>query len=197
MARYNIQGMNKVRGHLGNLQDDLVVKDSTSTKAGRGVHSILMKGRDAWRNEYLIAGSKGVENLEHVNWRINIGAGGFENWGRLEAEGKKLFFAEFGTGINLNKGSSRGIELGYTPASWSLGEGKGYLGGNRLVLFQGWWPVKKGVPRAVLRQFVTAKGTIITRRVVQGNDAVNGVGIAVELMHKEAAQTMKHFFEIK
>lgn len=196
MPRYNIAGLDKARAHLRNLQDDVVVKDAKSTKAGRGVNSILMKGRDAWRNEYLIAAGNGVENLEHVNFRINIGD--FENWGRLQAEGKGLFFAEFGTGVNLNSGTPRGEALGYIPKSWSTSEsGKGYLTGGRFILFKGWWPVKKRVKGAQIREFITSKGTVIQRRVVQGNAPVNGVAVAVDVMHREAAKTMKHFFEIK
>lgn len=194
-GRSNIIGLKEARAHLKNLQDDMVVKDATSTKAGRGVHSILRQGVDAMRQEYINAEAAGVENADHVLIGSNIVSDG---WGRLYAERKGLFFAEFGSGINLNSGTPRGEMFGYTPASWSTGEtGKGYLTGGRLVLFKGWWPVKKSVKGAEMREFVTSNGKFITRRVKQGNAPVNGAEAAVKKMHEVAAKTMKHFFELK
>ena len=195
MAKHNIEGMADARRHLMNLKDDCVIKDSTSTAAGRGLHSVLRQGVDAMRQVYVVAEANHVENTDHVLFGSNVLSDG---WGRIYARRKGLFFAEFGTGVNLNSGTPRGEMFGYTPASWSTGEnGKGYLTGKRRILFQGWWPVKKGVKNAEMREFITFGGKPITRRVVQGNAPVNGTEAAAKTMHDVAAKTMKHFFEIR
>lgn len=192
----NIIGMDKARAHLKSLKSDLVVKDATSTKAGRGLNSILIFGEQEMRRVYMLANSAGIENADKIKVVHNV----LDGWGRVAAKGEGLFFVEFGTGVNLNKGTPRGIERGFTPASWSLGaEGKGYLTGTRFVIFKGWWPVKdwKRVPKVEMRTFVTPGGKLIPRHVVQGNAPVNGMEAAYKIMQEMAAKRMLSFLKMK
>ena len=190
-AGYNIQNMNKTIGHLQGLKMDVQVDKGKDTKARRALNAILWQGEDALRDAYNAANSAGVENTD----KVKIGRDLEDGWGRIYAEGPGLFFAEFGTGLNLNSGTYRGAMFGYIPASWSLGEGgKGYLTGTRFVIFRGWWPVKEGVKGAEEKEFVTPGGKTITRLAVQGNAPVNGAEIASKKMRDMSLVILQRFF---
>lgn len=45
----------------------------------------------------------------------------------ISATGENVFFTEFGTGVRPNHGTAYGSSLGFTPRSWSLGPGAGWL----------------------------------------------------------------------
>ena len=187
-SRTNVKNLGKVRGQLGNLKDELEVKRGGHTMMFGVLNSMLTYGESKMRTVYY---TSGVENADEIRIRHNIEDG----WGRIHAKGDGLFFVEFGTGVNNNSGTSRGAILGFTPTSWSTGEsGKGYLTGNRFVLFQGWWPVKKGVPNAQKRLFVTSTGKLIERRAVQGNPPVNATEAAVtEILFRTPTSITGHF----
>ena len=126
-------GLARVNRALDNIASN--AKLGNGGKIDKAIQNLIDMGVESAQTEYL---GSGVEDSANVKVSGSLTS----QEGTVTATGAKILFVEFGTGVNLNYGSMKGGELGYTPASWSTSdEGKGWLTGKRLAKFKGWWPI--------------------------------------------------------
>ena len=127
-------GLARVYRALDNIADN--AKLGNGGKIDKAIQNLVDMGTESAQTEYL---GSGVEDSANVKVSGSLTS----QEGTVTATGAKILFVEFGTGVNLNYGSMKGGELGYTPASWSTSEqGSGWLTGKRLAAFHGWWPLE-------------------------------------------------------
>lgn len=156
-------GLARVNRALDAIADN--AKLGNGGKIDKAIQTLVDSGADVARTEY--SGS-GVEDASNVRVSGSLTA----QEATVTATGAKILFVEFGTGVNLNYGSVKGGELGFVPASWSTSdEGKGWLTGNRLAKFKGWWPLGG-----------TSEGAGGTTLWTQGHPPVNAMAHAAERM---------------
>ena len=169
-------GLARVYRALDNIESN--AKLGNGGKIDKAVQNLIDMGVEQAQGEY--SGS-GVEDAANVRVSGSLTA----QEGKVTATGAKILFVEFGTGVNLNSGSEKGIELGYTPASWSTSEqGKGFLTGKKLEAFHGWWPIGG-----------TSEGAGGTTLWTQGHAPVNAMLHAAERMKQFCGKLLEVAFK--
>ncbi len=165
-------GLGRVFKALDNIADN--AKLGKGGKIDTAIQNLIDMGVESAQSEYL---ASGVEDSANVRVSGSLTA----QEGTVTATGSKILFVEFGTGVNLNSGSEKGTELGFTPASWSISdEGKGWLTGKRLEKFHGWWPLEG-----------TSQGAGGTTLWTQGHAPVNALFHAAEKMKQQVGKFLE------
>lgn len=100
-----------------------------------------------------------------------------ENTWQINAEGTKVLFIEYGSGITWKHDSQFGNYSAYPPKSWSLGpNGKGWLSEEKIAKYHGWWrlPSPDGGQSTIFTNGNPSNNVMFTTFKAIRNDAEEG-----------------------